>query len=83
MVQLNYDNSNFILKGPFVFLFAIILLFFKLQNHTDLCSEFGTFIAILLGIVLAPEDSRTVYPVNRQLRYVTSHLVLPLMAYKT
>ena len=48
-----------LLKGTVRIFVCYNIVIFKLQNHTDLCSEFGTFIAILLGIILAPEDSRT------------------------
>ena len=52
--QLKYDNSNFILKGPFVFLFTIILLFLSYKNHTELCDD----TALLLPF-LGPTQLRT------------------------
>ena len=47
-----------LLKGTVRIFVCYNIVIFKLQNHTDLCSEFGTFIAIPWAF-LAPEDSRT------------------------
>ena len=35
-----------LLKGTVRIFVCYNIVIFKLQNHTDLCSEFGTFIAI-------------------------------------